>query len=388
MGPTKGISHKSPLMTLPNELFLEMAPHLKSFQDLNSLVGTSRFFHGIFNTHLYRRVFAADRKVLDGIVSWVLSEYRLASLTLLLDHGLSVNHTGSWFQCNPNMQGRFYQDTMLCFLCKLDPQERSVPLARLLIQRGANIRAKGGIYSDTALYRAIFHGNCPIVALLLEHGADANAAEAHGVLPLHFASDGVLLHLASNRGGGNNAEIFHLLIAHGADIEARSADGETPLTLASKRNPNLALQRNPNLALQRKSLVMAALLEHGADAGVHGKRGATPLHWASVWFESEHHELAKSLLDHGAIVNATDEDGRTPLHWLVEGRSGNELFMARFLLENGADASAVSNDGRSIMQCALSGECGRDAFALLVEHGADITMLNKKQRRRLRVWLK
>jgi hypothetical protein len=55
-------------MTLPNELFLEVASHLKSFKDLNSLVRTSRFFHGMFNIQLYRRAVAADRRVLDGIV--------------------------------------------------------------------------------------------------------------------------------------------------------------------------------------------------------------------------------------------------------------------------------------------------------------------------------
>jgi hypothetical protein len=59
-----------------------VASHLKSFKDLNSLARTSRFFHMMFNPHLYRRAIAADRIVLDGIVGWVLSGHRLASLRL------------------------------------------------------------------------------------------------------------------------------------------------------------------------------------------------------------------------------------------------------------------------------------------------------------------
>jgi hypothetical protein len=82
---------KSPLQTLPNELFLEVAPHLESFKDLNAFLRTSRFFHTLFNPQLYRRSVAADEDACEDIVKWVLSEYRVASLTLLLDNGLSVD---------------------------------------------------------------------------------------------------------------------------------------------------------------------------------------------------------------------------------------------------------------------------------------------------------
>jgi ankyrin repeat protein len=270
-------------MTLPNELFLEVASHLKSFKDLNSLVRTSHLFHGMFNTQLYRRAVAANRRVLDDIVGWVLSRYLLASLTLLLDNGLSVNHTGRF----PRYM---YEGTMLCFLCSwLDDHERSVPLARLLIQRGA----------------------------------DTNAVGLWGYTPLHFAS------------WINDARMVNLLIAHGADIEARSVAGDTPLNVSSRYG---------------KRLAMEALLEHGADAGAHNDEGVTPLHC-----------LIQYLWD----------------------TSSDRLFMARFLLENGADVNAISNDGLSPLQRALNSGCEGNGFALLLEHGADVRVLNEEQRRRL-----
>jgi ankyrin repeat protein len=347
MGPTEGMCSKSPLMTLPNELFIEVASHLDSFKDLNSLARTSRFFHTMFNTHLYRRAVAADDIVLGYIVGWVLSRYRLASLTLLLDNGLSVDRT---------CQFSHYTDdkTMLHFLCGLHDQERSVPMAQLLIQRGADIELKDICCSDTVLSEAIYHNKCEMVALLLANGADCKAVNRCGDTPLHCA--GIC--------AWDNAEMVHLLIAHGADIEARTVNGSTPL----------------NAILFYKPRVMAALLEHGADVTVHNNSGQTPLHKASRWLDSQH---AKALLERGAIVNATDISGRTPLHWVLEFKPDGHLFMAKCLLENGADVNAVSNHGLSPLQCALDYLRGADVVALLLEHGADASVLNENQRRGL-----
>jgi hypothetical protein len=170
MGPTEG--SKSLLLKLPNGLFIEVASHLESFQDLNSLVRTSRLVHEMFNSHLYRRAVAADAIVFDDLVSWVLSEYRLTSLTLLLDNGLSVDYTGRF-------TGDRYEESMLCFLCGLHDQERSATLARVLIQRGADTtKVKSGRDSDTVLKRALLQDNFPILALFLgqrgrcQHGGD------------------------------------------------------------------------------------------------------------------------------------------------------------------------------------------------------------------------
>jgi ankyrin repeat protein len=387
MSPTEGIGSNSQLLKLPNELFLEVASYFEGFKDLNSLACTSRFLHTIFNTQLYRRAVAADDIVLDDIVRWVLSGYRLASLTLLLDNGLSVNHTGQFAddkQCEGLGMRSWYADTMLLFLSLLDDKERSVPLARLLIQRGAHIDATGDKFSKTVLHKAISHGNCPIVALLLAHGADVNAADNAGLRAMHLVCDNLnycaemahslMAHCADVTAADNalralrdkfndSAEIVHLLIAHGADIEARSASGDTPLIRSSQYSPP----------------VMTALLEHGADAGVHNNHGETPLHYASRWFEDEHYELAKSLLENGAKINATDQAGRRALHWLLESHPGDPLFMAKFLLENGADVNAISDEGLSPLHGATTDCPDRvDVVELLLEHGAIINAIGPR----------
>jgi ankyrin repeat protein len=303
----------------------------------------------MFNPRLYGQAIAASPAVSDGIVCRVLSEHKLASLKLLLDHGLPVDHIGNFFPGGHTLRRDFALRTMLGFLCEhsqSDDQERSVPLARLLIQRGPDIKAKTS-HSNTSLHSAIVNNNFPLLALLLAHGADANVVGFYGASPLHCASYWPFQVNADKK--------IHWLIAHGADIEARDPDGNTALILATSHNHNS----------------MAALLKHNADASAHNRRGETSLHFASWMFESQHVELAKSLLDHGANVNAADIDGKTPLHWLLECHEGDKLPMAKFLLENGADVHAISNIGDTPLRSALVCKCGADVVGLLFDHGAD-----------------
>jgi hypothetical protein len=67
----------------------------------------------------------------------VLSEYRVASLTLLLDNGLSVYQELQML--SRDMGHRLH---LLRWICNNDDQERSVPLARLLLERGADTELK------------------------------------------------------------------------------------------------------------------------------------------------------------------------------------------------------------------------------------------------------
>lgn len=67
---------------------------------------------------------------------------------------------------------------------------RNEPLVRLLIQAGANVKAQhlsGSCCGDTPLHEAAFFGYTPLALLLIEHGADVNAKNAAGQTPLCLA---------------------------------------------------------------------------------------------------------------------------------------------------------------------------------------------------------
>ena len=84
----------------------------------------------------------------------------------------------------------------------------------------------------TALHHECNHGFTRFVPLLLELGADPNAAD-----PNHHS--GTALHLAAQRGGA--VKLARLLIDAGADLNALNDEGETSLDIAARlRQPNVA----------------------------------------------------------------------------------------------------------------------------------------------------
>jgi ankyrin repeat protein len=398
MGPlglaaTEDISSKSPLLALPNELLLDVARYLTHFRDLNALLRTSRFFYTLLHALLYRRVITANATVREAIALEVLSEAdQVATLAHLLDNGLSVNHE---FRT-----GFSEGNGLLQTLCWDDDTERTISMARLLLERGADVEAKAATHSTTVLQSAVYNNKCGITALLLAHGADPNAAPINGYTPLHFAA------------WHGYGDIAVLLLAHGADVNAASTlDGATPLHVSVEcghsDTASLLLAHGAAFDVRNdmgetlllvavrscKTKIIPMLLAHGADADARDNLGRTPLHVAStsfISFSQDEHTSAKLLLEHGADVNAVENGGRTPLHSFVGDHHfcDGELSMPKFLLENGADVNAISKDGRSPLQealssCSHSKHCTKQLVALLIAHGADTSVLSSADARRV-----
>ncbi len=59
----------------------------------------------------------------------------------------------------------------------------------------------------------------PIIEMLVDHGADVNAAQQAGFTPLHEAAQ------------SGNLQAAILLLSHGAKINVKADNGKTPLAL-------------------------------------------------------------------------------------------------------------------------------------------------------------
>ena len=120
--------------------------------------------------------------------------------------------------------------------------------------------------------------------------------------------------------------------------------------MPAKHRPLAAIccDRNPDPAKQRAEITAA--IKAGADLHEIDKNGVTPLHCA-VRFRSP--TAVEALLRHGASVNqACTRSGSTPLH--------------RAVTSTGAPSTAGKGDQ------------AREIIKILLRHGADVTIKNKR----------
>ncbi|KAI9888993.1 MAG: hypothetical protein M1814_006051 [Vezdaea aestivalis] len=276
-----------------------------------------------------------------------------------------------------------------------------LPIASALLQEGANVHIKGGIFGN-ALQAAAFAGSETVVALLLEHHADVNVFGGRYAFSLQAASEqrntGVVKLLLRNgadvnsKGGrqytalhasiwGGSQETARILLQHGADINTNDPRHGTALTLAAEKGSQTLIK---------------LLLNHGADINAIGKRSGSALQVAAecgsleitnlllknkaslrfaggryqnallsaVWGGNE--AIVRLFLDQGADIEVS---GGKYGHVLQAAAWGDQLAIVKLLLERGANVNAQGGQyGTALQAAAVAGN--EHIVRLLIEHGA------------------
>jgi ankyrin repeat protein len=232
------------------------------------------------------------------------------------------------------------EDGLTPLLCAQDAR-----IVALLIAANADVNAidNKGL---NACHRACAHS--PVLAQLLDAGANPLVRSRRGLTPLHYAAkekgtiDAIPLLIRANAdvnecdNDGNSAghraarfgcvENLKLLIAHGAQINQRNNDGKTMLYLAALASAN---------ALE----MMRLLIDSGADTSVIDDRVAF----------SANPSVFPLLCSFGVNLNAVDVDGNTPCHMAACDR---QKLVALFAL--GATMTVVNNDGKTPYDVVLA----------------------------------
>lgn len=225
-------------------------------------------------------------------------------------------------------------------------QQGSTESARLLLEAGADINAAAQKDGLPPLSLSIASGHGELPALLIARGADPNIADNRGYTALHYAA-------AEREGELGRADLVQALIAKGANLNARitkdppraneggyALPGATPIFMAA---------RIANLP------AVKALLDAGADPLLATNNQTTPFAVACGvgfpqdrdWYESEKKdflEIARLLADRGAEINLAGENGWTPLHGAAY--KGLDEIM-KFLIERGANLEARDEFGQT-----------------------------------------
>ena len=227
------------------------------------------------------------------------------------------------------------------------------------------------VAADARLVDAVKRADHAAVRALIAESVDADAPQADGSTPLHWA-----VHR-------DHADIAALLVEAGASVTAANRYGVQPLSLACiNGNPAMVellldAGADPNAALEagETALMTAArtgvvevvdlLLARGADVdATEAWRGQTALMWAAA---EGHVAVVSALLAAGADVGAASGRGFTAL--LFAAREG-EIEVTGQLLDAGAsldDALSV-NSRRTAggVEVVPASEDGLNAFLLAV----------------------
>lgn len=236
------------------------------------------------------------------------------------------------------------RDTAMLFAARVGDLES----AKLLAAAGANVN-DADAWGVSATMLAAHGGFTDLVAWLLDHGADPNAADA-GFTALHAAIM------------WRDARMVDALLAHGANANAPLKTW-TP-TRRSSRDHNFAPElvgATPFWLAARfiEPDVMRALLAHGADARF--------VHHANYHNEDPVEPRTQVTT---AVMAAVGMGGGTA--WVQPNRLERDRLMLESVtiaIEQGVDVNAVNSDGRTALDAARTLKID-SVMKFLTDHGA------------------
>ena len=214
------------------------------------------------------------------------------------------------------------------------------PFAALLLEKGAEPNAAHAGYS--ALHAAVLRGDVALVNALLARGADPNAPVTKGTPSRYYSKDWALnasalvgttpLWQAARYG---DVPVMRALTAAGANPKFVSADGTTILIAAVAANSGFGtgdrrerylgpgdLAPTPRENERLTYEVAAAAIELGAEVNLSTQTGDTALHVAA---SQALDSVARLLVEKGANLEATNKRGLTPLGVALVPRPRNPI---------------------------------------------------------------
>ena len=254
------------------------------------------------------------------------------------------------------------------------------------LQKGADPNAYDDD-SDNVLINAAIYGSVDGMRLLLEHKADPNLSNPFGHTALMLCTHdldkikllldfGANINAAARSGstplllacsGYGQYDIVKWLIDHGADITAKRWNTETALIRATQFGDTMTVSLlvskgfaidsgawgyTPlmNAVTTNNWPVVFWLVDHGANVNIVGPDNRLPVMFAAI---AGNAEAVYAMLLHTKDVNIPDKMfGMTPLMWATHDEYDNPGIIQAFL-KKGANVNLKANDGSTALYWAL-----------------------------------
>jgi ankyrin repeat protein len=255
-------------------------------------------------------------------------------------------------------------------------EQNQVPVARLLLERGARadaVQTQGPTAGYVALHRAAIANAAQVAQLLLAHGAEVNVHGPLGITPLILA--------ATN----GNAATAQVLLSHGADVLTPAGHNETALTAATGHNhPEIVRSLLIHLPTPTSITLNAIAMRGDLEAlrlnvrhdelvrDIPAKLKDEALRFTILGPErfEERKQMIELLLTDGA-----DIDNQMPGIDVIPLMLAQTPTMADFLLAHEANKKAKLSGPRLAqwLVCNNSGKDPKGTLQVVVAHGIDIS---------------
>ena len=202
--------------------------------------------------------------------------------------------------------------TTLLMAAVLDPDK-----VRLLIARGANVKARGASGADALTVAASYRGTAASIQLLLDAGAEPDP-------PKEVRVRNAPLTLASMTGDLDNVK---LLLARGAHASESALSQAVTFGYAD---------------------VVQTLIAAGANTELVDHNGINLLHWAAI---TNRPSVIPALVQARVPINAADDFGFTPLMYAATIDFGDTAVLSE-LLKAGADRTIRNDEQRTPLEQA------------------------------------